>query len=218
MKNILLILTFICFTACKQIENKQNIDFKIDTLKTVTEQIDVDVDNNIISEIKKYYKNKYGKDARLEEEVSDSTYEITYYNIPKDSTDFDGHLISIYIPKKNADKAILRGDLNNDKIQDLVVNVATEGGGGGGNISWSDLFVFINRNDELFFTSVTNSYTICGCEDGFFNASKIENGYLIGESYCYGSNDARCCPSFHYLAKVRFEKNKFVFINKEKIK
>ncbi len=67
-------------------------------------------------------------------------------------------------------------------------------------------------------TSVTNDLGLCGSDDGYFGAKKIENGYLVGESYNYGTDDARCCPSLHYLTKVILEKNKLVFHSKEKLK
>lgn len=219
MKTILSVLTIICFTACRNTDqSKQKIEKSNSiAIKTESSHINPIFDENVLSDIKKYYQEEYGENAKFEPEVTDSTYNITYRHIPDEEEPTDYFLIAIYIPTKNRD--LIYGDLNSDNLQDLVVAVSTEGGGTGGNgIRWGDLFVFLNQNDKLTLASVTKDYELTDCVAGYFWPATINNGYLIGNSYCYDSEDAHCCPSLKYLTKVKFSKNKLVYQSQNKIK
>jgi len=48
-----------------------------------------------------------------------------------------------------------------------------------------------------------------------FFPKKIQNGYLVGESTCYGPDDANCCPSIHYLSKVKLVNGKLLSQGRE---
>lgn len=181
------------------------------------------VELEILNQIKNHYQTEYGKDSRLEETNSDSILNLVYYNIPKDTNDYAGFLIDIYIPKQVkmnlfAANPVLYGELNNDKTDDLVISVHTEGGGGGGNVSSQDLFVFQKIDRKYEITSITQDREISGCESGIFRATEIKDGFLIGNSSCYKDDDPRCCPSLEYVTKVELNNKKLKFKSKTKIK
>jgi hypothetical protein len=178
------------------------------------------LDKKITDIIANYYQEKYGQGNRMEKIVNDSILEYTYYNIPKETDEYDGHLISILIPIKNQNlfgsNSILHGDINNDNKDELIVTVHTEGGGTGGNIYSQDIFVFILKNNNYELVNVTGDNEISGCT-GDFRISKIENNLIVGHSSCYTENDARCCPSEFFETKILFKNNKLKCGEKRKI-
>ncbi|GIV30571.1 MAG: hypothetical protein KatS3mg028_1637 [Bacteroidia bacterium] len=177
------------------------------------------IDSLIVYDIVGYYKQQY-QDARMDSpeiNEADSTINITFYNIPKNEDDYDGHLIAMSIPMFKTQ--YLFGDLNNDKVIDVVADVQTEGGGGGGNVWWNDIFVFLSNGKQYSLTSYNKSPDICGCKDGYFYPEKIENGLLKGNSSCYDwEKDAHCCPSLKYKTTVKFDGTQLVFVNKTETK
>lgn len=215
------------FAACSQIDSKHgSAKSNYDTLKITTGIGSPKIDEYILSSILEYYKNKYGGIATAKETTTDSTIKIRYDHVRVPNTEFDnweGFLESILIARYNA-KTItgvtpfLFGDLNNDGLKDLVVNVYTDAGGSGSDGWCYDLFVFLNKKDKLMLTSITHSNEISGCEIGHFYAAKIRNGFLIGNSSCFAPIDATCCPSLDYATKVKFLNGKLMFQSKEKIK
>ena len=92
-----------------------------------------------------------------------------------------------------------------DEPVDLIVSIDTEGGGGGGNVYWNDLFVFLSKNGKFALTSFIDSPEVRGCRAGQFFPDKIENGLILGTSFCFTENDPRCCPSLEYLTTVTFD-------------
>ncbi|MBU3675740.1 MAG: hypothetical protein FGM54_00950 [Chitinophagaceae bacterium] len=223
--NLIFLLIIILSTSCNQL-SEENINSKLHDEKNVTNNNADSIkklnwpDETIIKSIKDYYQINYGKGARLEENRNDSTIEMTYYSIPDNKDDYDGHLIAIWIPlKKNmnlfAANPILEGDLNGDQIDDLILSVHTEGGGGGGNIWWQDLFVYIKENNGYKLMSVSSDKEISGC-NGDFRAKEIKNNRLIGNSSCYTDDDPRCCPSLEYKTIIKFENNKLEYVSKER--
>jgi hypothetical protein len=223
MTNTIVLILF--FLACSvhsssNIYKDDMINQSIELTKDPTNAFKVD--KNIINIIKNYYKNNYGEGARLEESISDTVIYMTYYNIPKNSDDYEGDLISITIPLINREdhstpKPILFGDINNDRNSDLLISVQTYGGGGGGNIWWQDIFAFISENGNYKLACVTPDYEISGCA-GSFIAEKILDNIVVGSSSCYGPDDPRCCPSEFYDVKVTFDNGKLKYRSKSKKK
>lgn len=213
----------------KDIHSKISYEQNISSTKTnIISQMDKELDENIFEEIKNYYHDIYDeKSTRVKEIRNDSITKYTYYTI-YEGEGIEGYIISIFIPNKSnfnlfLSNPILYGDLNGDKVDDIVVSVHTEGGGNGSNTSWQDFFVFLNQNGNYLLKSVSRGYEICGCEKpmGFidiFRTKKIEKGYLIGESHCYTTKDAHCCPSLLYLTKVKLKNDKLEFYSKEFIR
>ena len=221
MKSMLLLLSIIYFSACGQTSNQQTAKNTNETESIKTEKNSID--KEILNKIKKHYQSEFSKDARLEETSSDSILNLVYYSIPKETDDYDGNLIHIYIPQRRkmdlfGANPILYGDLNNDKIEDIIISVHTEGGGGGGN-NWSqDIFVFQKINGKYEITCITADGEITGCQNGSFRAKKIKDGFLIGNSSCYNDGDASCCPSLEYVTKVKLINKSLKYNSKALIK
>lgn len=205
MKYVLLFLLVMYSSACEQSKNPKSE-------QTIIEK-------EVFKQIRDHYQNKFANGARLEEKSSDSVLQLIYFSIPKDSNDYDGFLIDISIPKKIKMRLfdavpILFGDLNNDKIDDLIVTVHTEGGGGGGNVWSQDLFLFQKSGGKYQFISFTPDIDISGCQSGSFRAREIKDGFLFGNSSCYNDDDPRCCPSLEYITKVELSNKNLKFSSK----
>lgn len=111
----------------------------------------------------------------------------------------------------------IKGDLNGDKIDDLVIPVYSTGGG---SAEWREIFVFTTNNGKLDFFKMYSSFDLGHCQaggshDGQFYPEKISNGILSGESYCYKSEDPHCCPSFKFATEYKFDKG-LTFLNQTK--
>lgn len=219
MKRILSFITLLYFTACTQVTHKERAAIA-DSLNQVPKTNSMELSEEILNQIKNYYYNEYGKGSRKEEVQTDSTFEITFYNLPKNKTDYDGFLMTITLAKRNSNLLysavpMLLGDLNNDEQNDLLVSAHTEGGGTGGNgIWWNDIFVFLKENGKYKMASVNKDMDLIDCNDGHFLMQKIENGYLVGNASCYAKEDALCCPSLNYIAQTKLLNHKLVFVGK----
>jgi len=160
------------------------------------------LDSLVLTEITTYYQESYGNDLRLVESEDDSTKEMIYYNIPKDKDGYEFPQISISIPKRTGASSIFTGDLNQDNSNDLIVSVYTEGGGGGGNVSWSDLFVFIKNEKGYQLKTISTNWEVAGC-NGMIGIEEIKDNKIIGTSLCYAEDDGRCCPSLKYSTALK---------------
>ena len=218
MKRLAFYILTILFLSCEQtVKTESTIQ---DSPKPIEE---VAYNDSVLADIISYYQKTYGQDTRVEEKYTDSTLELSYHNPSKDEDYSIDLLIAISIPKNTTSQisrpnSVLKGDLNNDGFEDLIVSVSTEGGGAGGNIWWDDIFVFLNKKGKQVLASVNRSDQISGCSDGQFFCRKIENGYLIGNSQCYAEADSRCCPSLEYSTKVKLQNEKLVFFASDKLK
>lgn len=217
MKHFILSILTITLFGCGQETSKQETSTKDtlvnnDTIQTTTPvNSETFVDNYIIEDIIKYYETEHGQNARVEKDNKDSLLTLAFYSKEDISTI---PLITIYIPKLKID--YLLGDLNNDKVDDLVANIETLGGGGGGNVHWNDIFVFISKNGKFELKNTTQSPKLCGSYDGYFNPESIIDNVLVGNSYCYDKNDGTCCPSLFFFSKVKFNNNKLDLITQKK--
>lgn len=218
MKQIILSIMTITLFGCgqgtqKQETSKQNIIVKTSSVTTTPVNSETFIDNYIVDVITEYYETKHGQNARVEKDNKDSLLTLTFYNVSKEDS-YDIPLITIYIPKVKIDYLI--GDLNSDKVDDLVANIETLGGGGGGNVHWNDIFVFISKNGKFELKNITQSPKLCGSYDGYFNPESIYENMLVGNSYCYDKNDATCCPSLFFFTKVKFNNNKLYLVTQKK--
>jgi hypothetical protein len=213
MKRLVLSFVAILLLSCDPPEHKVNQEHNSTPPK------EIGFDSSVLADIKGYYLKTYGQDTRMEEKSTDSTLELSFYNLTKDEDDYYDFLFSAQIPKQTSSnismaRSILKGDLNKDGIEDLVISIYTEGGGSGGNIGWDDIFIFLNKQGKPVLLSVNQSDQITGFSgDCQFFAEKIENGYLIGTSQCYTKDDSRCCPSLKYITKLQLKNEKLVFYN-----
>jgi hypothetical protein len=111
----------------------------------------------------------------------------------------------------------IKGDLNGDKVDDIVIPVYSTGGG---SAEWQEVFVFISNNSKLDFFKMYSSFDLGHCQaggshDGQFYSEKISNAILIGESFCYKREDPHCCPSFKFTTQYKFD-NGLTFSNQTK--
>jgi hypothetical protein len=209
MKNILSLAVLMLGYSCTSGQNVQKDNTPLDS--------------DVIAQIKNHYHKEHGKGTKKEEIVSDSTIDITYSAIPKSTDDYGGFLINIIIPKKPFQTLYgatptLRGDLNRDKNDELVVSVHTEGGGTGGNgLSSQDIFVFERKNNKYVLLSFTPDAELSNCPSGYFRATSIHDGLLIGASSCYKDDDPRCCPTLNFETSCALKNGKLKYQSQKKL-
>lgn len=109
----------------------------------------------------------------------------------------------------------VKGDINHDGNDDLVITVMVSGGG---SAAWNEIFTFILQGNKYTLFGVTRGTEISGCSDGNFTPLKIVNGQIVGTSTCWGPEDASCCPSLEYNTTVAFEGKGLKFVSKVKVK
>ena len=201
---IKLLFCAVLLTACGQSSSKPD---EAGTVKTKTNSATTEtvndsqlIDNYIINALIDHYK---GSTTKMETKKTDTLLTISFRNMPSEDDAFDGIGLRIYISKMKKD--YIFGDIDNDGVPDLIVSIDTEGGGGGGNVYWNDLFVFLSKNGKFALTSFIDSPEVCGCRAGQFFPDKIENGLILGNSICWAENDGRCCPSLEYLTTITFD-------------
>ena len=201
---IKLLFCAVLLTACGQSSSKPDeagtVKTKTNSATTETVNDSQFIDNYIINAIIDHYKSSTTK---METEKTDTLLNISFRNIPSEDDAFDGIGLRIYISKMKKD--YIFGDIDNDGVPDLIVSIDTEGGGGGGNVYWNDLFVFLSKNGKFALTSFIDSPEVRGCRAGQFFPDKIENGLILGNSFCFAENDPHCCPSLEYLTTITFD-------------
>ncbi len=109
----------------------------------------------------------------------------------------------------------VKGDINNDGNDDLIITVMVSGGG---SAAWNEIFTFIFQNNIYMLNGITHGTKICGCSDGNFTPTKIADGNLHGVSTCWTPEDAHCCPSLEYNTTVAFDGKGLNFVSKVKVK
>lgn len=224
MKLYLSLLVILSLTICGGCKQKTGYVNQAAVDKSENDKHKMFLDDAVLDTIKQYFLKRYDStcsSGASESEVgklkvtnSDSTLDFGYY-IHDTVKVFPSRTTTIPRLKKNC----LMGDLNNDNLEDLVVSVKDYSGG---NAVTTYLFVFTNSNGKYHLTDVKTEHDLCGCRSdnstgfGSFIPHKIEGGNLVGESYCYLEEDASCCPSLHYRAKVSLQNGKLVVSQIEK--
>jgi hypothetical protein len=168
----------------------------------------------IVEHIKKYYQQRDGKGLVIQESKSDSTLELHF----KEAEAFT--LMKIYIPTSQASAqrgSFIQTDLNKDALKDYVIMTRTEGAWGGGNVSGTEYFVFLQNMSGYEFQHHTHGYLLNNCETGGFILEKLDQGELIGFSYCYGPNDGHCCPSLEYKTTIHYNNGKLTHLKSERV-
>jgi hypothetical protein len=107
----------------------------------------------------------------------------------------------------------IKGDLNGDNVDDVVIPVYSTGGG---SAVWQEIFVFISKDDTIELYKMYSSFDLAHCQEagshgGQFYPEKISNAILTGESYCYKEGDPHCCPSLKYTTEYKFDKGLIFF-------
>ncbi len=174
--------------------------------------------DSILAQIKNYYIGQFDQKTRLTEEITDSTIEWSFSSLPLNKGDYDGVLLSVYVPTAKNMRGVLEGDMNRDGRSDLVVSVHTEGGGGGGNMYWDDHFLFIGAEQNGYkLTDIKSDGEINGCGGGYLYPEKIEHGIIYGRADCYADEDGHCCPSLHYAVQIIYRNGELVRLYKQPI-
>lgn len=215
-------LTCMAVLSCGPQKENPNLpsasQFPSDTSSGLSQNPTVQLSEQILSEITAHYRQAYGKNARLELINSDSIIEMTFYSIPNDTDTYEGVLIAISITKTDKSTSIIRGDINGDKRDDLIISVPTEGGGGGGNIAWSDHFLFLGTTDKNYtLADVKSDGELTGCGGGYFTPETIVLNTLVGTSLCYADDDGHCCPSLKFQSTSVFVNGKIAFSTKKSL-
>ncbi len=169
------------------------------------------INNSIIN----YYSKEFLKTKSNEEQAQfkiDTTEDGIELKTILDTNDIAGPLNTTPTSSK-----FIKGDLNSDKIDDVIIPVYSTGGG---SAEWQEIFVFISNNGKLDFLKMYSSFDLGHCQaggshDGQFYPEKISNAILIGESYCYKAEDPHCCPSFKFTTQYKFD-NGLTFLNQTK--
>jgi len=193
-------------------DNNKSSTYKA-AIQEKTDSVDIDT-SLIINELIDYYRNEGLKNScKMEKLTESSSTKLSFYseddNFPSDMSIFNVEI----------SKDFIVGDLNNDGISDIYIQTFTSGGWGGGNVTWGEIFVFISKKNKYVLRISPRNIIDYGCAKGAsFSISKIENGLLIGESYCFAEDDPQCCASLHYKIKLKFTGKELILHSKEKLK
>ncbi|WP_157472993.1 hypothetical protein [Eudoraea adriatica] len=182
----------------------------------------MEINKKVIETIKNHYLKNYGQSARMKEIENDSELEISFYNIPECEFETDYLLMSISIPKKNnrgEDRKMLRGHLNSDQKEDLIITVYTLGGGFGAlSRVENEYFVFLRNKNNYALATIISDSELVNCQNGGrFSAFEIQNGNIIGTTYCYDVNDPSCCPTLAFSTELEFTNEKLVIVKQDEI-
>lgn len=231
MRAILAVMISVFLYACGQTVNSKN-DRQVTKIAAQPDTLhNAYIPDNVLKQIKAYYLEKYGsyysKDhsngIRVVETDVDSIVQVIYENAGKDSSDYNGYIAAVYIPRKEhmviagmpgsgEIHPILYGDVNHDKTDDIVVSVHVECMDCGNDRDPQDIFVFLNKGGVYELSGVTPDNTVCGCQSGnSFHQRAIQDGYVIGESVCFSPGDDMCCPTLKQETKLKFSTNKLFF-------
>lgn len=160
-----------------------------------------------------YYKQVMGKDVRIEEELTDSLVTLKFYGKYFEEDTEERWLYNVFISLDTS--SLIFGDLNEDKLEDALMTVCSEGGGGGGNVTQVEFVVLLKTDNSYEVTDNPHSKQLSGCSEstwaGDFFPSRIENGFVIGNSYCLGKNDHRWDTPSKLPSKVILKNNKLSF-------
>ncbi len=168
-------------------------------------------EDSIVSFVVSYYQPELEK---LKQEVSaeltitkeDGNLKINY---AKDGYSY----FSRSIPLPNV---LLKGDINRDGKNDVVVSVWATGGT---HAIWNDVFIFLGAKGGYKFYKKYDSYSIGSVKSYYakFYPAHIVNGCLVGKMSMLAHNDPGCCPSLFYKTTLKFINGKFKIVSEKKI-
>ncbi len=170
-----------------------------------------DYEKDIIETIISHYKSEYSKEKNCGKVTIRETEDGTEVESAFIDTD-DSFSISIcgyhLIPKASG---LIRGDINGDGNDDVIVPVSSNGGG---TAVWDDLFFFLSDQKTLASYIMFNSSELasCGNGGGKFEVKAIAAAFIVGESQCYAEDDPSCCPSLKYKTEYKLQGEKLVLV------
>lgn len=224
---ILLTLTVFSLTSCKEKPVETNDTFleqlllekdsivqkpEIDEIIQRPEPVREKLEESVLKTIKDYFHKKYGKKSKIEEKKEDSELKISYQQITEEKDVRENfEWISIYIPLTVHPD--LKGDINNDEKDDIIVEVYTEFYH---NNAESIYFLFLKTdNSYQLANTFTSGWRGWGARGENTYLYKIEDNLVIGSISDYVENDANCCPSIHYDIKMKFKNNELQIAEKK---
>ena len=142
-----IIFSSLCLVSCQSHTSERR---QISTIPKLSADRPV-IDTEIVEQLITAYQQEYSDDSMVKEET-DSSVEITFYNKGSKHEEWPYWLTVAYIAKKEktggGNDTLLHGDIDGDGRDEIIYTVHTEGGGGGGNMEWDDIFVFKKINDK----------------------------------------------------------------------
>ncbi|RYZ33687.1 MAG: hypothetical protein EOP49_35530 [Sphingobacteriales bacterium] len=164
--------------------------------------------DDMLEHMTAHYRAQYGEDSiAMHTRRSDTLLELIFADTTGPEDSYHGALFVAYISLVTDIDPILYGDVNGDGKPDLLVSVHTEGGGGAGNVWWSDHFLFPAAGDDRYTLADVISDGDITDGVGYFYPKSISNQTISGIANGYGDDDGHCCPSLYYQVQVRFTGN-----------
>ena len=177
--------------------------------------------SDIARQISRYYKRKfageYYEKSRHDHCIDYSFGKMMDFGDGSDSS----YTSSIEIPYiKNE---YFFGDLDGDGTDEIIAPIEVLGDRTGGNIQWTEYFVFKWVNKKYRIASVTETADIpvlwTGAEvPAYFKIKSIANGVVYGYANCYTQGDEYNHPTLFLATSHRYIKNKWVLRSTRKLK
>ncbi|NJK93970.1 MAG: hypothetical protein HC905_02715 [Bacteroidales bacterium] len=113
----------------------------------------------------------------------------------------------------------ITGDLNNDGMEDVVLNVSSSNPNGG-NAQFYHLVPCLAKKDRYV---ISGSYSAINLGLGiglesYLTALAIKDGLVYGTFSVHDEYDPHCCPSKKYAVVLKYEKDKLVVVGGERLK
>lgn len=164
------------------------------------------VPSALTASVENHYTGQNKKTAIVKRNETDSTIRLTFSYRKRKKGDPAGPYLYVTIPKLRSKS--LRGDMNGDNREDLVLQPVLSQGGGS---RWKEFFLFVNDGGGYVYKAQASTYDLAqhkkNSYSGTFHPEEIVNNVLIGTSVCYRDDDAQCCPSVKVPTSVRLENN-----------
>lgn len=167
--------------------------------------------NTIYDEvIIEYKKNEYDDWSPtknyIKQTSSDTVLKVNY--MIRERNSYDISIVGFWIPLKPniqvySTTSSIFGDLDNDKEEDCIITVHTEGGWAGSNAYSNDIFVFLNKGDHYDLTYFFSSHSFKDVYN--FDPVLIEKSQILGNTFSYADEDPRCCPTIFSTMKINLD-------------
>lgn len=175
---------------------------------------------DVVSQIETFYKTKYSNAYNFKKSIVENVVELSFELKDKNNI-YEPSQFTKFIPVLNASNSgsFLVGDLNGDKVKELVVLVGSEGENGSAvNPDPNYLFIFSETNSKFGLIESQNSESLINGAGRYSELKEINNSHLTASAFFYADDDSESNPTKEYLVKAKFIDNKFKFVSKKFIK